>query len=323
MNNRSRPEHKSRRRIIRQKIPAGVFLLPSILTLGNILLGFSAIITVVNHHLDANAPESYFRAGLMILLAGIFDALDGRVARLTNSTSPFGAQLDSIADVVSFGLAPGIVAYCWALNYFERLGWIASFMFLGCGAIRLARFNASLEDDEKRSKRFFTGLPIPAAAGCIAVLVMFKPDMRTSGTLSFLALILVYLLSLLMVSKFRYRSFKDIDWGRRRPFGTLFFFLVILTILLYRPIVIIFMASLLYAISGVIAFLVPDMSFSFFKKLDRAMSDVKILDDEDNVVIERPVSLDSEEESTMETDIDLETDGDTRNEISQDMENTV
>ena len=134
----------------------GIYILPSIFTLGNMFCGFYAIIAVLSDHFQA--------AAVAILLAGVFDALDGRVARLTNSCSKFGVEFDSLADLVSFGLAPGILIYMWALKPFGRIGWLASFLFVVCGALRLARFNCQIHTSESWS---FTGLPIPMAAGTI------------------------------------------------------------------------------------------------------------------------------------------------------------
>lgn len=258
------------------------------LTLANILFGFSAIMLVLTHWTDDNASFYFSRACILILIAGVFDAIDGRVARLTHSTSPFGMQLDSIADVISFGIAPGILVYSWGLYGFHRLGWIASFLYLGCGAIRLARFNVMEEDHEMRSKRFFIGLPIPAAASCMAMMVLFKPDIETPGVLSFLALIMVYLLSFLMISGFQYRSFKDIDWSRRRPVGTLFFFVLLLTVILYNPETVVLIIVFLYVSSGVLVHLIPDASHRFFKRLDGVFVHVKILDDEESLENEIP-----------------------------------
>ncbi len=280
MNEQIEKQEKGFRKL-KAGFPGGIYLLPSALTLMNILLGFLAIITIINHHHDPNAPHYYTRAALLILLAGFFDAIDGRVARMTNSTSPFGMELDSIADVISFGISPGILVYCWALEGFQRLGWVAAFLFLGCGAIRLARFNTQDDAAEKIMKRFFIGLPIPAAAGCLAILVMFKPEIQKPGFAAFLILLLVYILSFLMISKLYYRSFKDVDWARRRPVGVLFFFIVVLTVILYEPVTILFCMILLYVASGILGYFFPNAFHAFFRKLDKVFWNIKILDDDD------------------------------------------
>jgi CDP-diacylglycerol---serine O-phosphatidyltransferase len=277
------PEKKRKLPHLPDAIHRGIYLLPSMLTMANILFGFSAIMVVINHVHDPDAARYFSRASILIVIAGLFDAIDGRVARLTNSTSPFGMQLDSIADVISFGIAPGVLVYSWGLSGFHRLGWIASFLYLGCGAIRLARFNVLEDDHESKSKRFFIGLPIPAAAGFIAMMVLFFPDISSPGTLAFIALCAVYLLSFLMISKFRYRSFKDIDWSRRRPVGTLFFFVLLLTIILYNPITVMFLMAICYILSGLIVFFVPETSKRFFNRIDRLFVDVKVLDDDESV----------------------------------------
>lgn len=275
---------KRERLTVPRVIPRGIYLLPSMLTLANILCGFYSIISVINHY-RAPSPANYFaRAALFIFAAAVFDLLDGRIARLTHSSSAFGGQLDSLADIVSFGLAPGILAYSWALEDYQRLGWIPAFLFLGCGSIRLARFNVLEEDKEFKSSRFFIGLPIPAAAATIATAVLLKPDVERKSFVSFLALFSVYALSYLMVSRFRYRSFKDVDWTRKRPLGTFFFIVLILIVILHDPELMFFLLAVSYAMSGVIAFFLPEASLKFFRKLDQMFLDVKILDDADTAM---------------------------------------
>ena len=263
------------------KFAKGIYLLPSILTLANILMGFYAIITVLNHYNDPDPSKYLFRAAVLILFAGIFDALDGRVARLTNSTSAFGAQLDSIADIVSFGLAPGVLAYGWALVGYRRLGWLPAFLFLACGSLRLARFNVQEDENDLTSKRYFIGLPIPAAAACVATLVMLKPQIQMKSLTSLIALIFMYGLSFLMVSSFHYRSFKDVDWRQRRPIGSLFFIVLIAIVIMHEPVLMLFLLSVLYVSSGLIAFFLPDATLNFFRRLDKALLGVRILDDDE------------------------------------------
>ncbi len=263
-------------------IPGGIYLLPSLLTLTNIFCGFYSMMNVINHHTSPEASSYYIRSAFLIILAGVFDALDGRVARLTKTTSSFGAQLDSLADVISFGIAPGILVYCWALDGFKRFGWIPAFLFLACGAIRLARFNVLEDLMEYTSKRYFIGLPIPAAAGAVATMVLIKPHFESPGLLALIVLLYVYLISFLMVSKLRFRSFKDVEWHRRRPLGTLFFFLIILIIVLHEPIAILFILSCLYVASGPITYFMPQAMLEFFRRLDRLLLDVKILDDDEH-----------------------------------------
>ncbi len=179
----------------------GVFIIPSMFTTGNIFCGYYATISAINGNFDLGAKA----IGVAILL----DGLDGRIARLTNSTSEFGVQLDSLADAISFGLAPAILIWSWALKIHPILGWFASFLFLTCGVMRLARFNI-----QAKSLKHFVGLPIPAGAGVIAASIHFfskyKITLLNSNYFPILAGILTICISLLMVSTFRYPSFKSV-----------------------------------------------------------------------------------------------------------------
>jgi CDP-diacylglycerol--serine O-phosphatidyltransferase len=218
----------------------GIYILPSIFTLGNIFCGFYAIISVLNNHFQA--------AAIAILVAGILDALDGRVARLTKTCSKFGVEFDSLADLISFGMAPGILIYMWALRPFGRIGWLASFLFVVCGALRLARFNCQVNTSESKS---FTGLPIPAAAGTISSFIilnqfLFGPDVRKP----ILIVILAYAMAFLMVSTIRYRSLKQLNLREKRPFHVLVMILLILLVVAAEPRVMCFILFLGYVISG-------------------------------------------------------------------------
>lgn len=284
--------NRSKLKPIPQVIPRGIYLLPSLMTMGNIFCGFYSMITVITHFRNPNPSEFFVRAALLIIAAAILDSIDGRIARMTNSTSAFGAQLDSIADVISFGIAPGVLAFCWALKDFARSGWIPAFLFLGCGAIRLARFNVLEEDKEFKSVRYFIGLPIPAAAACIASLVLISPSV-SSRFASIMILLIVYALSLLMVSKFRFRSFKDVDWKQKRPLGTLFFIVILMIVLLHEPETMLFLLSFSYALSGVIAFFLPEAMLMMFRKMDQMFLGVKILDDEDSDGSDTKISEDT------------------------------
>jgi len=234
---------------MRRGMRRGVYLLPSLLTIGNLLCGFYAIVAVYN--------DDYTVAAIAILVALVLDFLDGAVARLTNSSSDFGLELDSLADLVSFGVAPGILAYVWALKPFERLGWLASFLFVVCGALRLARFNIQTRNLDKR---YFVGLPIPAAAGLVASfvlfmkesssLVLFQREILSPRVTSWLAVTLIYSLSFLMVSKVRYRSLKGIDIKKRRPFTILIGLTLGLLVIASQPSLLLFAAFFYYAASG-------------------------------------------------------------------------
>ena len=198
---------RRRRTIARLRLRRGVFLLPSLLTTANIFCGFVSIVV---------AFEGEFRtAAILIILAGLLDGLDGRIARLMGGASEFGGEFDSLADVVSFGLAPAFVAHVWGLVPLKRYGWVVAFLFLVCGAIRLARFNIQHGASDRR---WFVGLPIPMAAAAVAGCVLAFRRPILDRRLSWVFAIVVVAIALLMVSRFRYRSFKDIDLASSRPF---------------------------------------------------------------------------------------------------------
>jgi CDP-diacylglycerol--serine O-phosphatidyltransferase len=182
----------------------GIYLLPALFTVGNIFCGWLS--------LDFSLKGSFATGAALVFVAAFLDGLDGRVARMTHTTSAFGEQLDSLADVVSFGVAPSFLVYRWGLSGFDRLGLAASFLFLVCGACRLARFNVQAHVVDKR---FFVGLAIPAAAGTLSGLIWIVPQ-RPSVELAASFVAVTILLSFLMVSTFKYRSFKDVDLRSRR-----------------------------------------------------------------------------------------------------------
>ncbi len=218
----------------------GIYVLPSLLTSGSMFLGFYAIL----HAFQGD----FIRAAMAILFAAILDGLDGRVARLTQTESRFGVEYDSLADLVSFGVAPAVLAYTWALKPFGRFGWLAAFLFLACGALRLARFNVQVNTTESSH---FVGLPIPAAAGVIATLVLFvhRLDIVLVNR-SIVILLLVYVLAFLMVSSIRFYSFKKFDLIRRKPFSTLVLMVLALVVVIAEPEIMLFAIFSLYIFSG-------------------------------------------------------------------------
>jgi CDP-diacylglycerol--serine O-phosphatidyltransferase len=186
-----------------------MFVLPNLFTVSSIFLGFYALTLCAG---DAT-PEQLYQAALAIFFAMFFDAFDGRVARMTKTQSDFGVQLDSLADVISFGAAPSLLIYKWALAPLGFLGLFLSFSFAACGALRLARFNVLAARGDKGSSRFFVGLPIPLAAGTITALVIFhfkQFGAATDAATHVPIAVVVGLLSFLMVSTVRYRTFKDV-----------------------------------------------------------------------------------------------------------------
>ena len=214
--------------------------LPCLFTTASLLSGFYAIISAIN--------GNFLNAAVAIIVAGIFDGLDGRVARLTKTTSIFGMEYDSLSDLVSFGVAPGLLAYIWALEPFGRYGWLAAFLYVATTALRLARFNSlSLE----KSPKDFVGLPCPAAAGMIATTVLFSRYLGATETVRHVSiLLLVYLLSYLMVSNIRYMSFKHPAAKRKKTFQVTVTMVLLLILVAAEPQVTLFVIGLVYVLSG-------------------------------------------------------------------------
>lgn len=281
--------------------PKGIFLLPSVMTGINIILGFYSMILVTSHNAPVLPDTVATRAAILIILAAVFDAFDGRIARMTKTTSPFGAQLDSIADVVSFGLAPSILVYHWALKYYVRFGWIAALLFLLAGAIRLARFNVLDSLKNFDAKRYFVGLPIPAAAISIALMVAMIPDITDRAILRFSVLITVYVLAFLMVSSFHFKSFKDIDWRRRRPIGTFFLVVIGVVVVLHEPFLVMSIMMSVYLISGVMMQIAPRRMRHLFTSSERWFNRMRVLDDD-----EKPTSTVVETMDGEAVEVDLE-----------------
>jgi CDP-diacylglycerol--serine O-phosphatidyltransferase len=226
---------------LRQRMGMHIYVLPNLITTGNMFFGFVAIILSIQ--------GDYTHAAYAIVGAAVFDLLDGRVARLTRSTSQFGAEYDSLCDLVSFGVAPGLLLYLWALQPFGRIGWLVSFLFACCGALRLARFNVQAHIHEKA---FFQGLPIPMAAGIVASSVLAFTDLELEAGRSYWLLAMTVLLAFVMVSNFRYRSFKDIDLKRRLPFWYLVIGVGVVVVIAIRPEVMLFVLFMTYAVLGAV-----------------------------------------------------------------------
>lgn len=225
-----------------ERLKKGVYLLPSLITTFGFFSGFYALISVFN--------ENYYYAAWAILFAGFFDFMDGKVARLTNTTSEFGVQYDSLSDLMSFGVAPAFLAYSWVLQPYGRIGWMAAFLYAICGALRLARYNVHAGSGEVIGNRFI-GLPIPAAAGFIASLVILANDFLVMEKIHPLIIVAcVYFLAFLMVSNVRYLSFKKLGFNKRRPFSMLVFMILFIYIIATIPELMLFMLAATYAISG-------------------------------------------------------------------------
>jgi CDP-diacylglycerol--serine O-phosphatidyltransferase len=190
-----------------RRLRRGIYLLPTLFTVGNIFCGYWSLI-----HTYRGAFEL---AAILIVVAGVLDALDGRIARLTGTTSAFGVEFDSLADMVSFGIAPALLAYHWALQPLGRSGWLVAFLFVVCAAMRLARFNLQAGTGDKR---FFAGLPSPPSAGMLSCVIFAFPQPVEQRWVSVLVAILVAFLGGLMISRLRYYAFKDFDLRNRRSY---------------------------------------------------------------------------------------------------------
>ncbi len=191
----------------RRPVRRGIYLLPTLFTVGNLFCGYASLIRSSEGRTEL--------AGLLILLGGVLDGLDGRIARLTGTHSEFGEEFDSLADIVTFGLAPALLAWQWALRPLGRVGWMLAFLFVVCAAMRLARFNIGTAPADKR---WFAGLPSPAAAGTVATAAYAFGGRLESDALAAALSLVVVALALLMVSRLRYRSFKDLDLRGRRSY---------------------------------------------------------------------------------------------------------
>jgi len=217
----------------------GIFLLPSLLTTGNLFCGFLALVL---------ASQSRFtEAAVSLFVAMVLDMLDGKVARLTKTTSQFGVEFDSLADVVSFGVAPAFMLYAFALAPLGRAAWLGAFLFAICGALRLARFNVY---SGVTDRRYFVGLPIPGAAGIVASVVLLLGDDEIPRWLGAAIAAGTYAVSILMVTTFRYYSFKEIDFARRRPASVLVLVVLGVLIVATHPQWFLFLLFSAYVLSG-------------------------------------------------------------------------
>jgi CDP-diacylglycerol--serine O-phosphatidyltransferase len=227
----------------------GVFLLPNALTTGALFAGFYSIISGINGH--------YTAAAVAVVIAGVLDGLDGRVARLTNTQSEFGVQYDSLSDLISFGLAPALLAFNWSLSSMRdisplagKLGWLAAFLFVACAALRLARFNTQASSGDKS---YFQGLASPAAAGTLVATIWFFNDQGISGeSVRWLLWFETVVLGLLMFSRVRYFSGKSWPTGDRIPTGFLFLVVLVFVLLAIDPPTVMMVIGIIYVFSGLV-----------------------------------------------------------------------
>ncbi len=218
----------------------GIYILPNLFTSCSLFGGFYAIIAATQARYDA--------AAIAILISFILDGLDGKIARFTNTTSQFGIEYDSLADLVAFGVAPGLLIFEWALKPFGRFGWLAVFLYIICGALRLARFNVQKGNIESQH---FKGLPIPGAGILIATAVLFSNSLGgLNENLHILIIITIYLLSFLMVSTIDYLSFKEVELLKQKPFNVLVAFILVFVVVAYKPALMLFLFSSVYVLSG-------------------------------------------------------------------------
>ncbi|MDO5102257.1 MAG: CDP-diacylglycerol--serine O-phosphatidyltransferase [Lautropia sp.] len=244
----------------------GIYLLPNLFTTGNLFAGFYAIVMAMNGRFE--------HAAIAIFVAMFFDGMDGRVARLTNSQSAFGEQYDSLADVLSFGAAPALVIYSWAMTGMGQWGWLAAFVYVAGAALRLARFNTNIQVIDKR---FFQGLPSPAAAALVAGLVWVATDWRdanwivaTGADLGWLAWIMTVYAGLSMVSNSPFYSFKDFNLRRSVPFVVLILIMLALVLVSSDPPSILFLLFTCYGVSGHVALLLRRQKKRQAQKQNRA-----------------------------------------------------
>lgn len=219
----------------------GIYLLPNLFTTACLFAGFYAIVSAMSGRFEA--------AAVAIFVAMVMDGLDGRVARLTNTQSDFGAQYDSLADMVAFGLAPALVVFEWSLSGLGKLGWLAAFVYTAAAALRLARFNTQVGIADKN---YFQGLASPAAAAVVAGMVWVSNDYQLMNNidLKIPALVLTVIAGLLMVSNIRYNSFKDLDLKGKVPFVAMLAVVLVFVFISTDPPLVLFSIFLIYALSG-------------------------------------------------------------------------
>jgi CDP-diacylglycerol--serine O-phosphatidyltransferase len=264
----------SRRKFRRQdkeRVKKAIPLLPNFVTTIGLFFGFFSIMF--------SLKENFYYAAIMIFLAGFIDGIDGRIARATNSTSPFGKEYDSLCDVICFGVAPALMAYQWELSGFGKLGFLASFVYVACGALRLARFNTDTSGDGTK----FTGLPIPIAAASLASVLLVYSSMKDYENIPYAITVIsslkgipvlagVFFLAFLMVSTIKYPSFKHVDYIKAHPFQLLVAGVLLLMVVAYQPELMAFLLAMIFVFGGIIMNIV-EFAFS------RGRKDVNEVDD--------------------------------------------
>jgi CDP-diacylglycerol--serine O-phosphatidyltransferase len=218
----------------------GIYVLPNLFTTASLLCGFSSILITIG--------GNYYLAAIFLLGAAILDGLDGRIARYTNTTTKFGAEYDSLADLIAFGVAPAILVYMWGLAPYGKWGWMAASLFVVCGALRLARFNIQIGIIESK---VFNGLPIPAAASVVATGIILYDHLGGKGSFNhILVLAGVFCVALLMVSNIKYYSFKKVNYFSKKPFMSFFFIVCLMIVTVMHHQIVFFFFAMGYTLSG-------------------------------------------------------------------------
>ena len=226
--------------VVVRKRRKGIYLLPNLFTLAGLFGGFYAIVMAMNGRFD--------QAAIGVFCAMVLDSLDGRIARMTNTQSAFGEQMDSLSDMVSFGAAPALIAYIWALTSLGRWGWLGAFVYCACAALRLARFNVNTTVVDKR---YFQGLPSPAAAALVAGFVWIIEDAAIDPeAVRWAACVVTVFAGLTMVSNLKYYGFKTINLRRSVPFVVIFGIVMFFVLVSLRPAVVLFTGFVVYALGG-------------------------------------------------------------------------
>jgi len=233
-------ERKPRRKLQRDSVKKGIYILPNLFTSAGLFAGFYSIVQTMS--------GDFNRAAWAVVIAGLCDGADGRVARMTHTTSRFGVEYDSLADLIAFGLAPGLLAYQWALTGFGKWGWAVAFLYVICGALRLARYNIQIDNIESVT---FNGLPIPVAAGMVVSSVLLYYRLDYTGTFHNVASpIVVFILAFLMVSNVKFVSFKELNLRKRQPFIWLPVLIVLMVLVVTEPEIFLFCIATLYVAHG-------------------------------------------------------------------------
>ena len=239
----------------------GIYILPNGLTLCGMFFGFYAILSAIK--------GNYVHAAWSIMIANVFDGLDGWAARLTHSTTRFGIELDSLSDLVAFGVAPAVMIYKWSISPFGRIGTAVAFFFAACGALRLARYNVQMGSAESKA---FTGMPIPGAASVLASLVIFYYEFWDSvPEKNIFVLLLTTCLALLMVSTLKFHGLKEINFSKRKPFWILVAFVLVIAIVVIHPAIALFVLAMIYLAEGLL-----ENIYLYYRKRKTATAEVKL-----------------------------------------------